>query len=68
MMLCIFISAMGLRKNIIYGIIHLEMMEVSINTNWKMNDAEDVSRFVKAQVRMYETALEEVRNGWKESH
>lgn len=44
------------------------MMEVSINTNWKMNDAEDVSRFVKAQVRMYETALEEVRNGWKESH
>lgn len=33
-----------------------------------MEEAEDVSRFVKAQERMYETALEEVRNGRKESH
>lgn len=33
-----------------------------------MNDAEDVARFVTAQELRYETALEEVRNGRKESH
>lgn len=39
-----------------------------INSDWKIHDFEDVSRFLKAQQRMYETALEEVRNGRKESH
>lgn len=38
------------------------------HSNWKMDNANDVSRFIKAQENMYETALAEVRNGRKESH
>lgn len=35
---------------------------------WKIDNANDVSRFIKAQENMYETALAEIRNGRKESH
>ena len=34
----------------------------------KIDKANNVSRFIKAQENMYETALAEVRNGKKESH
>ena len=38
------------------------------HSNWKIDKANDVSRFIKAQENMYETALAEIRNGKKESH
>lgn len=38
------------------------------HSSWKIDKANDVSRFIKAQENMYETALAEVRNGKKESH
>ena len=38
------------------------------HSNWKIDKANDVSRFIKAQESMYETALAEIRNGKKESH
>ncbi len=38
------------------------------HSSWKIDKATDVSRFIKAQENMYETALAEVRNGKKESH
>ena len=38
------------------------------HSNWKIDNANDVSRFIKAQENMYETALAEIRNGKKESH
>ena len=38
------------------------------HSNWKIDKANDVSRFIMAQENMYETALAEVRNGKKESH
>lgn len=38
------------------------------HSEWKTDLSDDVSRFVKAHESMYETALQEVRNGKKESH
>ena len=38
------------------------------HSNWKIDKANDVSRFIKAQENMYETALAEICNGKKESH
>ncbi len=38
------------------------------HSNWKIDKANDVSRFIKAQENMYETALTEIHNGKKESH
>ena len=38
------------------------------HSHWKIDKANDVSRFIKAQENMYETALTEIRNGKKESH
>ena len=38
------------------------------HSDWKIDKANNVSRFIKAQENMYETALAEVRNGKKESH
>lgn len=37
-------------------------------SNWKIDKANDVSRFIKAQENMYERALAEIRNGKKDSH
>ena len=38
------------------------------HSHWKIDKANDVSRFIKAQENMYETALTEIHNGKKESH
>lgn len=38
------------------------------HSDWKIDKAKDVSRFIKAQENMYDTALAEVRKGKKESH
>ena len=38
------------------------------HSDWKIDKTNNVSRFIKAQENMYETALAEVRNGKKESH
>ncbi|MDE5688845.1 MAG: DUF1810 domain-containing protein [Paramuribaculum sp.] len=38
------------------------------HSEWKLDKANDISRFIKAQENMYDTALAEIRNGRKESH
>ena len=48
--------------------LHPKVMVKLRHSNWKIDKANDVSRFIKAQENMYETALAEIRNGKKESH
>lgn len=38
------------------------------HSEWKLDKAYDISKFIKAQENMYDTALAEIRNGRKESH
>ena len=38
------------------------------HSDWKIDNKNDVSRFIRAQENMYETALTEIRNSRKESH
>lgn len=39
-----------------------------LNSNWNIDKADNVARFVIAQESMYETALAEIHNGKKKSH